>query len=126
MDDRHLGSSSNAFYPAEFDVTDALTVGENTLTVRVNEGVQAEKAKGKSMDFMKYSWNQDELYRGYLRKPQFCYGWDWSKRLTTCGIYKPVYLKSYERRVLKMFTSTAALRTARRAQPDAASGAHRR
>ena len=96
MDDRHLGSSSNAFYPAEFDVTDVLTVGENTLTVRVNEGVQAEKAKGKSMDFMKYSWNQDELYRGYLRKPQFCYGWDWSKRLTTCGIYKPVYLKSYE------------------------------
>ena len=97
LNGRHLGHSENAFYPAEFDVTGLLLDGENTLTVRVNEGVAAERAKGKSLDFMELSWNKDEPYRGYLRKPQFCYGWDWARRLTTCGIYKPVYLRSYDK-----------------------------
>lgn len=97
LNGEHLGSSNNAFCPAEFDVTGKLRAGGNTLTVRVNEGIQAVKEQGKSIDYMKYSWEQSEPYRTYVRKPQFCYGWDWSRRLATCGIYKPVYLNSYEK-----------------------------
>lgn len=93
----HIGHSENAFYPAVFDVTDGLSAGENTLTVRVNEGVRAAREAGKDLTYAKYSWNMEEPYRTYLRKPQFCYGWDWARRLSTCGIYKPVWLKSYEK-----------------------------
>lgn len=100
LNNSHLGDSNNAFYCATFDITDKLCVGENCLVVRVNEGVQAVKAHGKSIDYMEFSWNQEEPYRTYLRKPQFCYGWDWAKRLTTCGIYKSVSIKSYEKAYL--------------------------
>lgn len=97
LNNEYLGSSCNAFCPAEFDITGRLKAGTNTLTVRVNEGIQAVKDQGKSIDYMKYSWNQQEPWRTYVRKPQFCYGWDWARRLSTCGIYKPVYIKSYEK-----------------------------
>ncbi len=33
----------------------------------------------------------------YSRKPGFHYGWDWAPRLVTCGIFKPVYLRAYDR-----------------------------
>ncbi len=96
LNGKHIGSSDNAFLAHEFDVTSVITAGTNELTVRVNEGLKPVKAKSVNMDYMEFSWNQEEIYRTYIRKPQFCYGWDWAKRLSTCGIYKGVYIKSYK------------------------------
>lgn len=101
LNGEHLGSSCNAFCQVEFDITNQLNIGKNTIAVRVNEGIKAVKDENKSIEYMKHSWNQQEPYRTYVRKPQFCYGWDWAQRLTTCGIYKPVYIKSYEKAYLK-------------------------
>lgn len=89
-----IGHHENAFLKAEFDVTDRIISGKNTVIVRVNEGLAG--VKSKTVDYMEYSWNQEERYRTWLRKPQFCYGWDWAVRLSTCGIFKSVYLNSFE------------------------------
>ena len=32
----------------------------------------------------------------FSRKPGFHYGWDWAPRMVTCGVFKPVYLRTYD------------------------------
>jgi beta-mannosidase len=34
--------------------------------------------------------------RVYTRKAQYQYGWDWSPRFVTCGIWKPLYLEAWD------------------------------
>ena len=33
----------------------------------------------------------------YSRKPAFHFGWDWAAKLTTCGIFKSVYLRGFSK-----------------------------
>lgn len=80
----------NAFLRWEADARPLLVPGRNTVTVRVNEGLAG--VRHKDIGYMKYSWNQEEPCRTWLRKPQYCYGWDWAKRLSTCGIWQGVTL----------------------------------
>ncbi len=80
----------NAFLRWEADAAGLLREGQNEVIVRVNEGLHS--VRGKRIDFMRHSWNQEEPYRTWLRKPQYCYGWDWAKRLSTCGVYQGVSL----------------------------------
>ena len=30
-----------------------------------------------------------------MRKPHFHFGWDWAPRMTTAGIFKPVYVRAF-------------------------------
>ena len=88
-----VGSHNNAFIKAEFDVTAHLREGENILAVRLDEGI--EKVKDKPLDFAEKSWDNAQLLRVWMRKPQFCYGWDWTIWLPTVGIWQDVYLENY-------------------------------
>ncbi len=94
-----VGSANNAFISHTFDITKAVRVGENVLTVRIDEGVNA--VKDKDVEVMKKSWNNDQPYRIWMRKPQFCYGWDWTVWLATIGIWNSVTIRSYESAVLR-------------------------
>jgi beta-mannosidase len=37
----------------------------------------------------------------YTRKAGYMYGWDWSPRLTTSGIWRPVYLEAWDKALIK-------------------------
>lgn len=90
-----IGSHNNAFYEKILDVTPWLKPGENVLVVRIDEGIRA--VQDKPLDLMKYSWNAEQPYRAWMRKPQFVYGWDWTIWLPSCGIWKGVTLRSYHK-----------------------------
>lgn len=93
LNGRYIGSHNNAFIEKVIDVSSVLHAGENVLVVRIDDGVHS--VKDKPIDFMKYSWNGEQPYRAWMRKPQFVYGWDWTIWLPSCGIWKNVYLNSY-------------------------------
>jgi beta-mannosidase len=94
LNGHYLGQHNNAFIPVEFAVTKYLLKGYNTLVVRIDEGMQS--VKDRSVALMDKSWNTDQPYRAWMRKPQFCYGWDWTIWLPTCGIWRGVYIESYK------------------------------
>ncbi|MGE5482207.1 MAG: glycoside hydrolase family 2 protein, partial [Bacteroidota bacterium] len=86
-----VGRTNNMFRTFRLAVSDELKPGENTLVVRV--GVGLAHVQDKPLRRLARSWNQDDLRRLWLRKAQFGFGWDWSPRLVSCGIWRPVRLE---------------------------------
>ncbi|MBQ9141244.1 MAG: hypothetical protein IJX63_05550 [Lachnospiraceae bacterium] len=99
LNGHHIGSHNNAFIEKVIGISDFIKVGENELVVRIDEGVHA--VKDKSIELMQYSWNSEQPYRAWMRKPQFVYGWDWTIWLPTCGIWKDVIIHSYQNAAIK-------------------------
>lgn len=99
LNGHHIGSHNNAFIEKVIEVSEFIKVGENELVVRIDEGVYG--VKDKSIELMQYSWNSEQPYRAWMRKPQFVYGWDWTIWLPTCGIWKDVYINTYQKAAVK-------------------------
>ena len=93
LNGEYIGNHNNAFIAKSIDVTNLVNEGKNTLVVRIDDGVAG--VKDKPLDLMEYSWNAEQPYRAWMRKPQFVYGWDWTIWMPTCGIWKRVSLHSY-------------------------------
>jgi len=103
----HIGRSLDAFVPWTADVTGAIRPGENLLVVRLDCGVRW----ARKQDLAPYigvegpeAVRPDEirgLARIFLRKAQFSFRWDWSPRLLTIGIWRPVKLRSYKTLALR-------------------------
>ena len=85
-----VGEAYNFHRMWEFDVTDALQDGENTLTVEIASPTKYIKEK----DAEKHYGGSIYAMRGfpYLRKPHCMFGWDWGPRLPDAGIWKDIYL----------------------------------
>lgn len=94
-----LGRHSNSFVEISYDVSHLLQAGENTLLVRIDQGLY--EVKDKDLRTMPQMWNNEQPYRSYMRKPQYVYGWDWTIWLPTCGIWRSVCIDSYEKAYIK-------------------------
>ena len=99
LNGQYIGSHNNAFIEKVISVSSFVKPGENELIVRIDDGVNG--VKDKDIDFNKLSWNNEQPYRAWMRKPQFVYGWDWTIWLPTCGIWKSVYLNSYDKGAIR-------------------------
>lgn len=94
-----LGRHSNSFVETEFDITNIIHPGENTIVVRLDQGLR--EVADKDLRTMPRMWNNEQVYRSYMRKPQYVYGWDWTIWLATCGIWRDVSIRSYDQAHLK-------------------------
>ena len=88
----------NAFVPCVVDVTERLRKAANELIVHIDVG----KKRVKDKPFRKYYWKDTPSFRrrkmrAWMRKPQFVFGYDWATYLPTCGIWRGVELRSYEK-----------------------------
>lgn len=92
LNGHYIGSHNNAFIEKMIDISEVLRPGENALVIRIDDGINA--VKDKPLDFARFSWNNDQPYRIWMRKPQYVYGWDWTIWMPTCGIWKDVYIRS--------------------------------
>ncbi|MBE5952382.1 MAG: hypothetical protein E7260_12515 [Lachnospiraceae bacterium] len=99
LNGRYIGSHNNAFTSKVIDISGDVTEGENTLIVRIDDGVHG--VKDKPLELMKYSWNAEQPYRAWMRKPQFVYGWDWTIWLPSCGIWKDVSICTYHAAIVR-------------------------
>lgn len=92
LNGQYIGRHNNAFVEITWDVAPCLHTGENTLLVRIDQGLA--EAMTHDLEQMGTMWNNEQPWRAWMRKPQFVYGWDWTIWLATCGIWRDVYLKT--------------------------------
>ena len=81
-------STNNAFRKYVVQVGGILKVGENVLYVRINST--------KSYDQLGQTKNSMPFEYAHSRKACYQYSWDWAPYLNTIGIWKSVYLESYQ------------------------------
>jgi len=91
LNGKKVGQSDNMHVTYEFDVTDVLKNGENTLTVECHQTLDYIREKSEELDL--YFGGRHTL-RGfaYIRKAHCMYGWDWGPFLPDMGIWRPVSL----------------------------------
>lgn len=92
LNGQSIGRHNNAFVEITWDVAPYLHPGENTLLVRIDQGLA--EAMTHDLEQMGIMWNNEQPWRAWMRKPQFVYGWDWTIWLASCGIWRNVYLKA--------------------------------
>jgi beta-mannosidase len=104
LNDKHILTTDNMFCEWKADVKQVVTEGENTLRVLFHSPVvmgllnrdkfNLEAPAGYNLEFVA---NADWPTVGaYTRKAAYMYGWDWGPKLTTSGIWRPVYLKAWD------------------------------
>ena len=89
-----VGQAENMHRIWEFDVTDVLREGENTLRVcfhsplaYIREAYKKQPTRGS-----------EDAMEGFvhIRKAHCMFGWDWGAHLPDAGIFRPVYLVEME------------------------------
>lgn len=104
LNDKHLLSTDNMFCEWKADVKNILVEGNNTLRVLFHSPVamgllnrdkfNLEAPTGYNLEFISTSdWPS---VGPYMRKAAYMFGWDWGPKLTTSGIWRPVYLKAWD------------------------------
>ncbi|PLV60276.1 glycoside hydrolase family 2 protein [Thermotoga sp. KOL6] len=88
----YIGSTENMFLEYRFDIK-RLLKKENHLRVVIKSPVRIPKTLEQNYGVL---GGPEDSIRGYIRKAQYSYGWDWGARIVTSGIWKPVYLEIYE------------------------------
>lgn len=87
-----LGNTENMYRQWTFIVSDSIRKKENNLI----EVILHPSSKYNSENASNWGYSIPDN-RIYSRKAPYQYGWDWAPNLETCGIYKDVYLNSWEK-----------------------------
>jgi beta-mannosidase len=111
VNDKLLLSADNMFINWHVNIKPVIREGENTLRVFFHSPVvmglllrdkwNIEPPMGFNFDFgpgipnITGAASDFPAVGAYTRKAGYMYGWDWSPRLTTSGIWKPVYLEAW-------------------------------
>ncbi len=104
LNDSLILKTNNAFRSYSVDVKSILQK-ENQLQIEFSN-TQGRELKAKE----KLPYELPEGNRVFTRKAQFQYGWDWGPKLNTSGIWKNIYLKSWNDIVLSdVYISTNKL-----------------
>lgn len=86
-DDKTL--TDNMFRKWTYDLPNNLKVHNNELVVRFLPSTILEKQKASKLSYALPD------SRAFSRKAQYESGWDWGPKLITCGIWKNVYIESW-------------------------------
>lgn len=90
LNGREAASYENMFIEHELDITDIALPGENSLILEFD--VMGRRASSKPLP--EGFWINYSTERAYARKAAYQFGWDWTSRIATAGIWKPVRLIS--------------------------------
>jgi len=91
-----IGETKNSFIPFSFDITEIIEE-KNKIEIFIDDGYSLvpDKIPEKYLSF-RGEREREVFGRIFLRKPQYVFGWDWTERLITCGIWKDVYINFYD------------------------------
>jgi len=78
------------------DINKYLNKGNNVLEIIFRSPIAIEDSLAKAFYKNTGLKKLPETGRIFTRKAAYHYGWDWSPRLVTCGIWRNVYLEVYE------------------------------
>lgn len=91
INEKLVTKTNNAFIEHRIDISEYVRTGKNSLMIKL------ESAKGQGESAMKRYTKFDTFknhYRGYVRKPQYCFGWDVCPSLAGCGIGGEIYIEA--------------------------------
>lgn len=94
LNGRKIAFADNMHITWVWDVKEQLHAGENTLEIRFDSPIlycakKAEEAPG---------WESSDATPGFrhLRKAHCMFGWDWGPRLPDAGIWRPIFLRTWD------------------------------
>lgn len=94
LNGREIAFADNMHITWVWDVKEQLHTGENTLEIRFDSPIlycakKAEEAPG---------WESSDATPGFrhLRKAHCMFGWDWGARLPDAGIWRPIFLRTWD------------------------------
>ena len=94
LNGREIAFVDNMHITWVWDVKEQLHAGENTLEIRFDSPIlycakKAEEAPG---------WESSDATPGFrhLRKAHCMFGWDWGPRLPDAGIWRPIFLRTWD------------------------------
>lgn len=94
LNGREIAFADNMHITWVWDVKEQLHTGENTLEIRFDSPIlycakKAEEAPG---------WESSDATPGFrhLRKAHCMFGWDWGSRLPDAGIWRPIFLRTWD------------------------------
>lgn len=94
LNGRKIAFADNMHITWVWDVKEQLHAGENTLEIRFDSPIlycakKAEEAPG---------WESSDVTPGFrhLRKAHCMFGWDWGPRLPDAGIWRPIFLRTWD------------------------------
>jgi beta-mannosidase len=97
LNGRRIARTDNMFRTWRFDVRHALRAGRNTITVRFASVLPylRKRQAERRLNCVK-SVPHEPAGRGYVRKMQCNFGWDWGPVLVTCGIFRALRIVAYD------------------------------
>lgn len=94
LNGREIAFADNMHITWAWNVKEQLHAGENTLEIRFDSPIlycakKAEEAPG---------WESSDATPGFrhLRKAHCMFGWDWGPRLPDAGIWRPIFLRTWD------------------------------
>ena len=90
-----VGRTDNMFRTWEFDVRRHLRAGANTISVRFASALKYKDARNRKRVLPTWSMGKGRG-RGWIRKQQCNFGWDWGPTLVTCGIWREIAIVAYD------------------------------
>lgn len=95
--------SANMFVSHTVNVKEWLVAGDNELRILFKSPVKTDMPKFLQDSIIYPAGNDasDIPLSIYARKAPYHYGWDWGPRLVTSGIWRPVYLHSWNKAVIR-------------------------
>lgn len=94
----------NMLIEHELEISDKVTEGTNKLILEFD--VMGRRATAKELP--EGFWINYSTERAYARKAAYHYGWDWTSRIATIGLWKPVSLISYKSGRIKSVQITSS------------------
>jgi beta-mannosidase len=105
---KQVAETANMFVEHRFDVKRYVKAGTNVIEIQLDSAVVRSKQLEK-----KYGALQVALdgHRVYVRKAQYSFGWDWGPKLTSSGIWRPIYIEASSGPILRNpFVRTVTLK----------------
>lgn len=95
--------SANMFVSHIVNVKEWLVAGDNELRILFKSPVKTDMPKFLQDSIIYPAGNDasDIPLSIYARKAPYHYGWDWGPRLVTSGIWRPVYLRSWNKATIR-------------------------
>ncbi|MDD6210446.1 MAG: glycoside hydrolase family 2 protein [Bacteroidales bacterium] len=105
LNDTKILTADNMFRSWNIDVNPLLKEGKNTLCIYFHSPVKIGMEKLKAYPYHLEISNElapvGEQTNIFTRKAPFHFGWDWGPRLVTSGIWRPVFLKGWNKSMLR-------------------------
>jgi beta-mannosidase len=98
LNDESLLATDNMFRTWRVDCKRLLKPGANTLRIRFRSPINEILPLMAKMNYqLPASNDQGEKTSPHTRKAPYQYGWDWGPRFVTSGIWRPVYLETWDK-----------------------------